>query len=95
MSKQSRKQGNKSRLPLVLIIAAGVVLIAAGIFFARQGSGSPESGGTPKIAVDREEIDYGEVKLDTPLVFTINVTNTGDGVLRFKDAPYIEVQEGC
>jgi hypothetical protein len=27
--------------------------------------------------------------------FAIKVTNTGDGLLRFKEKPYIQVLEGC
>lgn len=95
MSKKTRKQKEKSRIPLIIAIAGGILVVAAGIFLATRGGGSPQSGGTPEIVVDNEVIDYGDVKLDTPLEFTINITNTGDGVLRFKEAPYIQVQEGC
>jgi len=45
--------------------------------------------------VDQEVIDYGDVKLETNLTFAVKVTNTGDGTLRFREEPYIEVREGC
>ncbi|MGB9897273.1 hypothetical protein [Thermanaerothrix sp.] len=51
--------------------------------------------GTPVLAVDQSKIEFDTVKLGTPLTFEIEVTNTGDGILRFKEKPYIEVLEGC
>jgi hypothetical protein len=78
----------------VLILAlAGIALIVAAYLFATRGGGG--AGGTPKIAVDQEKIDYGFVKFGTNETFRIKVTNAGDGVLRFKEKPYIEVLEGC
>ncbi|MCK6583890.1 MAG: hypothetical protein L6Q49_12400 [Anaerolineales bacterium] len=53
------------------------------------------NGGTPSIAVDQQRIDYGDVKFGVNKTFAIKVTNTGDGTLRFKEGPYIEVVEGC
>jgi hypothetical protein len=35
------------------------------------------------------------VKFGENRQFTLTVTNTGDGNLRFKEKPYIEVLEGC
>jgi hypothetical protein len=78
--------------PLTLMIGGGVLLIAAALFIV---FGSGDGSGTPALAVDQEVIDYGNVKLDTDLTFAIKVTNTGDGTLRFKEEPYIEVREGC
>jgi hypothetical protein len=57
--------------------------------------GRRRCGGTPSIAVDQQKIDYGDVKFGVNKTFAIKVTNTGDGKLRFKEKPYIEVLEGC
>jgi hypothetical protein len=45
--------------------------------------------------VDQQKIDYGDVKFGVNKTFTIKVTNTGDGTLRFSEEPYVEVLEGC
>jgi len=94
MSKKSRrrKQQKKSINPMIWLMGGGVLLIAAALFLA-FGGGS--GGGTPALAVDKQTIDYGDVKLATDLTFEIKVTNTGDGTLRFREEPYIEVREGC
>ena len=70
----------------------GILLIVAIFFFTNQGG---DGGGTPSIAVDQQKIDYGDVKFGVNKTFAIKVTNTGDGTLRFKEEPYIEVLEGC
>ena len=71
----------------------GILLIVAAFFFANRGGG--DGGGTPSVAVDQQRIDYGDVKFGVEKTFAIKVTNTGDGTLRFKEDPYIEIVEGC
>lgn len=94
MSKRRRKQ--KKGFPWPLIVFGGILLIAAAFLFASQSGGNNnDTGGTPQIAVDRQKIDYGYVKFGNNEQFQIKVTNNGDGVLRFKEKPYIEVLEGC
>jgi hypothetical protein len=52
--------------------------------------------GSPKIKVDQEYLDYGDVKNGgTPIRSLIQVSNVGDQTLNFKEAPYIELLEGC
>ena len=94
MTKKRKRQ--PSRLPLPLVFFAGGLLLLAAVAFLFAGGGDQNEGsGTPAISVDNSLIDYGYVKLNTDMTFSIVVTNTGDGVLRFTDAPYIEIKEGC
>ena len=92
MSKKHKRQRQKQKFPWILLALGGVLVALAVFLFARQGG---DGGGTPSIAVDQQLIDYGDVKFNTNLTFAIKVTNTGDGTLRFKEEPYIEVLEGC
>lgn len=89
MSKKYQKQKKRKRFPWLLAVLGGLLVIVAIFLFNNRDTG------TPVATVDQELIDFGEVKLDTPLTFSLVVTNTGDGVLRFKEKPYIEIQEGC
>jgi hypothetical protein len=93
MNKKHRRLKQKKSFPWPLLAVGGILLIAAVFLFINQGGA--DGGGTPSIAVDQQLIDYGDQKFNTNLTFTIKVTNTGDGVLRFKEDPYIEVVEGC
>ena len=89
-----RKPQKKSFSPIIWLVGGGVLLIAAALFMA-FGGGGDSGGGTPALVIDKQTIDYGDVKLATNLTFEIKVTNNGDGTLRFKEEPYIEVREGC
>ncbi|MEP7136063.1 MAG: hypothetical protein ABI904_14125 [Chloroflexota bacterium] len=93
MSKKQKKQKQKKSFPWALVALGGVLLVIVAFFFARQGSG--DGGGAPSLTVDQQKIDYGDVKFGVNKVFAIRVTNNGDGTLRFKEKPYIQVLEGC
>jgi hypothetical protein len=90
----SRKKNKKQRtnFPWPLVALGGILLLLAAFFLASQ---SGDGGGTPSLAVDQQKIDYGYVRFGESRSFAIKLTNTGDGTLRFKENPYIEVVEGC
>lgn len=92
-----RKQANR-RIP-ILVIVGGVLLLAIAAFFALRRPPSapfqPEVTGAPAIRVDKEKVDLGQMKLGTNAKVSFKVTNVGDVPLRFTEAPYIEVKEGC
>jgi len=91
-NQKHRKQHQRKSFPSLLAALGGGLLLLVAILFARNnGTG----GGMPSIAVDQNKIDYGYVKFGETRQFAIQVTNIGDGVLRFKEQPYIEVLEGC
>lgn len=92
MSKKHKRQKQKQKFPWIFLALVGVFVALAVFLFARQGG---DGGGTPSIAVDQQKIDYGDVKFGVNKTFAIKITNTGDGTLRFKEDPYIEVVEGC
>ena len=92
MSKKHKRQKQRKTFPWPLIVFGGILLIVAAFFFANKGG---DGGGTPSIAVDQQKIDYGDVKFGVNKTFSVKVTNTGDGTLRFKEEPYIEILEGC
>jgi hypothetical protein len=93
MVSKKQIQSKKSFLPIIALVVGGLLLVAGAIYFSIQGSQSDR--GTPRLSIDQEVIDYGDVTLDTPVNFTLNVTNDGDGILRFKEEPFIQVVEGC
>lgn len=76
---------------LLLVLAGGGLIALVEFLFARQNGG----GGTASSGVDQQKIEYGNVKFGAEKIFAIQETNTGDGTLRFKEDPYIEVVEGC
>lgn len=88
--KKFKKERQRRRFPWSLAAIGGALLVISAFLFANQGS-----GGTPSVTVDQQRIDYGDVKFNVPKTFALQVTNTGDGTLKFKEKPYIQVLEGC
>ncbi len=88
----SKEQQKMPTVLVAMLIGAALLIIAAAVFFV---FGSGNGGGTPKLVVDQDKIDYGYVKFGESKTFIIKVTNAGDGVLRFQENPVIEVLDGC
>ncbi|MFH1970725.1 MAG: hypothetical protein ABIJ53_10460 [Verrucomicrobiota bacterium] len=106
MSRKSRKYRRQRRFPVFWVLAIGGLLLVAGaILLSRPGGGTSGAGtatlapiqvqGQASIRVDQQEINFGDVKFNVQKTFTIIVTNVGDKPLRFAQAPYIEIVEGC
>ncbi len=91
-TKKYRKQKQSKNFPWLFLALGGGLLLLAAVLFARSNG---DGGGTPSLSVDQNKIDYGYVKYGENRQFAVKVTNTGDGTLRFKEEPYIEVLEGC
>jgi hypothetical protein len=87
-----RKKNQRNNFPWLLVVLGGGLLLLAAVLFANRSGGGD---GTPSISVDQQKIDYGYVKFGETRSIAVKVTNTGDGTLRFKEQPYIEVVEGC
>jgi hypothetical protein len=92
-NKRYRKQKQSRKFPWLLVFLGGGLLLLAAVLFVNRSGG--DTGGTPSMTVDQNKIDYGYVKFGENRQFALKVTNTGDGTLRFKEKPYVEVLEGC
>lgn len=88
----------RSLLPLWLALAGLGLLILAG-WAISNGNNQPkatiEVKGAPRLKVENDTIDHGVVKLGNQIRDNVTITNVGDQPLRFTEAPYLEVKEGC
>ncbi len=102
-TKASRKIAppKKQRIPIwmPLIIVAGVALVVVALISSRGSQAAspvkPQVNGAPALQVDKEKVDFGEVKLGQTVETKFELTNAGDQPLTFKETPYVEVVEGC
>jgi hypothetical protein len=53
------------------------------------------SSGTPRLVVDRTEIDLGDLPFDQRATAVFTLTNAGNGVLNIIEEPPVEVVKGC
>ncbi len=98
MSQKNRRPRRRGfPLKYAALIAVGALLtgVAFLMFRGNNNGGGEVIGGTPAISVDPQAIDFGNLKDFTVKTFSIKVTNTGTGMLRFSGVPYVQVVDGC
>ena len=86
-------------LPLALI-AVGVVVLGGALLAALAARPPADSvpvevTGAPRLKVDRLSENLGDIPLGRTVEVSFQVANVGDQPLRFSEAPYITVAEGC
>ncbi len=95
----SSKKSQKRSVALFLTLWFGASLLGLGLFAVlRDGSGStyvPEVTGAPRLEVDREKLDLGDVRLGREVTASFTLANVGDQPLRFTREPYVKVAAGC
>jgi hypothetical protein len=97
MGKKKSKQQRSPRRPwwrTALLGALGLVIAGAAAFWWLSEA-QDKSGGTPRLVLDRELVDLGYLRFETPVRVVFMLTNTGDGLLRLTDVPKVKVLKGC
>ena len=102
MSKKHKRptRRQQSGLPWPVIgIVGGLILLGLTAFLFWRGQSQPtttiEVSGRPSLKVNQESIDLGNVRLGQTVEVSFELTNVGDQPLRFSEAPYVEVVDGC
>ncbi len=107
----AREEGSTFLRALIVLFSAVAVALAGYLVWSLANNGAaggasggagagalqltPEVTGAPKLRVDHETIDLGDVKLGDTVRVAFKLTNTGDQPLRFTGQPSVEVVEGC
>ncbi len=85
------------RLPAILILAAGALVLGAGVLIlllAGQSVGGSLATG-PQILVDRTEIDFGQIPVNQRVKADFTLTNGGGQALQIVGQPQVDVVKGC
>ena len=99
MKRRKSQAKQKPSLPRPLLLAlGGALLLGLGLLAYWRGNtaaGVEDEVGQPNLVVDREVVDFSDVRLGEWVTASFTLTNTGAGAVRFTEPPYIEVVEGC
>ena len=99
-SKQGKKQiAPPRRTPWLLYVGvAAFVLIIVGVVLLWRPTaqtGSPAQVTGPRVAVNQEKIDFGQVPVEKVVKATFLVKNVGDAPLQILNQPQVRVAQGC
>ncbi len=85
----------------VFVVGGILVVAVAGLLFARSQSTANQPAvpvtvqGSPRLQVDQELIDFGQVPVGKMVTASFTLSNAGDQPLVFSHPPVPTVVEGC
>jgi hypothetical protein len=83
-------------LPGILSVSLLAVLTAWLLWPDRSPlADAPKYQGGPRLLVDRQEIDFGQVRFDKFVQARFRLKNVGDRTLQITTGPRVEAVEGC
>jgi len=93
--KRRPKKTSPSFLLVAAIVGGALLLFLAALSALGGRKAAIEVTGQPRLKVDQEVVDLGEIKLGRTVEAAFVLTNVGDQPLRVTEPPYAEVVEGC
>jgi hypothetical protein len=78
----------------VWAVAAAGLLVGVAAFWWVSEAQKP-SAGTPRLAVDRTEVDLGDFPFDKMARAVFTLTNAGDSPLKVLDVSPVRALQGC
>lgn len=91
--KRSDVRRKPSKRSAIFLIVGGLVVLGLGGWWLWPEA-SPLPGGMPRLALDRTEIDLGDLRFGRWAEPAFNITNTGNGLLTLESGP-VRVVQGC
>jgi hypothetical protein len=78
-------------------VALGMLaLVAVGAYaFSWHAHLADAAAGTPRLVVDRTEVDLGYLRFGVRARTTFALSNAGDGILRIEEVPRVIAKAGC
>lgn len=109
MSKKTQKRNNRQKPPqqpqrnlLPWLLGGGIVVLIAVAIAILAKQPTPDQAttpakvtGSPRLEVDKDRIDFGDVPLGKTVKASFKLTNAGDEPLTISAPPVAEVVEGC
>lgn len=97
LQKRKAVQKPRAKFPLVWLFGGAALLIVIGLgvwFWSATGESGPGTLG-PRLSVNTEKLDFGDVKLDKTVRAEFVLTNAGDRTLTLDSSTPVRVVEGC
>ena len=99
MSKGVSRKGvpppRRGRTRTVMLLAVAAIALGGGVAWWFWSSPQEAAAGTPRLAVDRTEVDLGYRRFDTMARVVFTLTNAGDGPLALAAVPRVKAVQGC
>ncbi len=92
---REQKQKLWRTIPLVIIALLAVVGVGLIVYGKTQATANVQGVNGPRLQVDRDQIDFGDVHLGNTVRASFKVTNAGDGTLTLNVPKVATVVEGC